>query len=38
MYSFGLCPQHIHYNNIAVNGGVREFGINKRDTQVDIQA
>jgi len=30
MYSSGPCLQNILHNNVAVNGGGREFGIRRR--------
>ena len=35
MCSSGSCLQNILHNNVAVNGGGREFGIRRRDTPVD---
>jgi hypothetical protein len=37
MCSSGPCLQNIHHNNVAVNGGGGEFGIQRRDTRVEIQ-
>jgi hypothetical protein len=38
MSSSGPCLQNILHNNVAVNGGGRELGIQRRDTHVEIQA
>jgi len=38
MCSSGLCVQNILQNNVAVQGGGREFRIRRRDTCVAIQA
>jgi len=35
MCSSGVCPQNILHNNIAVNGGGREFGTQRRETGVE---